>query len=1442
MVLMISLIQNTPISNSDLPQMTTPWYKKFFKKIKTLVIPDPELISQMNIHNTTKLKDDNKISEIPKKNKKNSGTEAAMILLEEGDFGTASLSIEPKQDSLKDRTQKVFEKLKKELDSKPKDFEGVFEDDGSVEDLKDLRVGHLNTRKFEKEEFERLRANAQLRKAELRRIKPNLSEIDYISMGEAPLRRERILKGKGEVYNEGYDLHDEGRWSRVGITKHNKIIKEKEKSKHSFTRGQSNPGDKKNNSDSPNPRKAIDLAKYIKNMHEKDKNKKNEEKQEKLFQELNDLEQKKKELTVGMSGFDDNFTTNKARKFGTNMIYVDKKGKTHESHFPENDVNNQVNPLHYLKISIILKNEDMEIHTLENMQDVAKKHVAERKLKFNCDKILSELRKEYTITKFEKMHRKIQEHQREVKEGNQKGLTHNEKERIKAQKQIALDKLETNDSVSYSNLNSSGATAGAAHSTMKTNFSNFTGFADNSAEGFVNEADLDYRSNQINQKDDEDGSITSEEIKNIQKQKIEHAPVAKETELNPENIKALNQDFIEKKAEIFRTIASKKEADEFDNILHENEIGNTSEILNRFEKTPELDDKSNELDKFLLSGDDENDSGSVADFDSNKAQFESERTRVSANQDDLLLAPVFSEDEIIKEGPISLTVPRITGDDDPYSENNSFRYYYDQEYIFSISVCELFITEVEAFQTNRYLNNFICQYFSSLIRDTQFIQFVEYAKMTMGMQLVKHFDKYQEEYTDIVNKHKRKFDSTSIQDLLTNFGQDLPSFLDDLMTLLEKIADEYTESWDQKYDEIIKPMILDGMNSFKKYGLKIETLEMLIVSTFFLQENDPVAYRTRIFSSLEYHKTLLSEAFGSDFFEFMPDMLRHGRRSICNYFDIYGANYYYSDCGALFQEIGVTNKLYSKCRAIYNSIFSIAEAIPGFCSKMPQVKNFVDDIFMKISKQLGKNLYLYNKINIEFISDNLFNYMLDRYHEVTSLLEMYKHFTSTRTRFSQQIMTYLFPLFYRLRFNFQRDAMFEYKIQVLDQNIEKYLTKIKKFRFPFSKPVARIMEHIFTEINKKELSSRLGNKLKNYRFRESASFFCVVSTKIYMATLCDLIYEKMTFPFLYKFYKYDFVFEYLSSFLLDYSTEFDMYNNDQKKIVAHFKIEMKNKMQEIRNDLINSLYLFWPQLLDKVPRDALILILIYAKNLELDLGECLKETIMVWINVFLEKNIDQLTMPGFRVEYDMVEFFWDLSIVVLEKQKFENVMRLDKVVFYFFKQLTDFSNYTKNELLTNMGNLYSHFDNWDSKMEEYIYKYKQTNTKALMIDCKQDHDGQETECIENDSDAPFVASGCPEFSMKSENGLCITECPAGFVEHGMFCKKPEVILKKLMKSASECDANLGCVRLTDTLFIEECPKMFKSSSLLCFPKCPYGMSDEGNYCKKSIISRVTTYY
>lgn len=1443
-----SAVEITPDTN---PVMHKTWYQKIFKRLKSLVIPDPALMSKLNNgpdsqeagKNSMNAKAEDRIS-----------NEAAMFLMEESDFGSGGMKVKTKESNLEIRTKHVFEKLKKELSTPAGDFEGAFEDDGSLEDLKDLRVGHLATRKFEKEEFRKLRAQAKLKEVQLKKLKPDLSTIDFRSLGENPGGEARVLKGKGKVTNEMYDLRSNGQWSRVGISKKSAHAKKypRNQTKDSNEKPMSRGGTSRRR-DLKNGRQLMNFANRMKNDAVAKK---------KTMDKLSNMLKKKKEIKKTLTGFEDSFTTNRAMKYGQNLLYRDENNILQESEFTEADVNNQTMPLHYLKIEVILQKNELVIYNMNNLQRVANKHVDDNGLLFDVDTILSEMRKSYHLSEYERDRKSKNDLQRDVVNNNKTGMNHIEKEQLRIHKQQALDMLETNDSSPVLiDQFSSNATAEPGGSTLMTNFSNFSAFQHGTGENFLDGDNLSFRSGISAPKDLDEGSISSEEFRNAPNLKIEKAKEDVQEldtenmenlrkdfvednlkELNTENIKRISRDYVDKKVQVFRDNAHKKQTDEFDEILKEHqEMDQPGNTPDNSEFVEDLPNSSQDIHR-MISGDIQG-SQETDDFDSNKAMLASERSGdLTADNSILMKELVYRSDEVITEGPISLTVPLITGDEEVFDEYNNFRYYYDQEYIFAMGVCEMYITEVEAFQLNGYLNKFICQYFASLIRKTEYIDYVEFAKMTMGMRLVSHFDKHQTTFSHLVSKYMKRADSSSFSNLIENFSDSIPGFLDELMGLLEVIAADYIKQWEKDYENVIKPMILEALNTFKKYGLKNDTLEMLIVSTFYLEEKDPIAYKSRVFAVLDQHKMMLSEPLGSDFFEFLPDMLRHGRRSLCNYFDIYGSNYYYSDCGFLLEEIGIETKLYSKCRAIYNAIFSIAEAIPGFCSNMPLVKNFVDDVFMKISKQLGKNLFLYNRINIEMVSDVLFEFMKERYHQVTSLLDMYKHFTYTRTRFSKQNMTDLFPLFYKLRFNFQKDAMFEYKIQVLDQNLMKYLAKVKKYKFTYTTPVSRIMDHIHREISKKEFSSRLGNKLKNYRFRESASFFCTVSTKIYMATLCELIYEKMTFPFLYKFYKYDFVFEYLNSFLLDYSFEFDMNNNEQKKVVAHFKIEVRRRMQEVRNDLINSLYLFWPQLLDKVPRDALVLILIYAKNLQMDLNESLQETIMVWINVFVEKNLERLVIPGFRVESDMIDFFWDLSMDVMERQKFVNIMKIEKVILFYFNKITDFQDLTKHNLLKNMGNLYAHYDNWDPRLENNLNHYKHTNTKALMIACKQDHDGEDIECIKNDSQAPFVESGCPEFSSKTENGLCITQCPVGFMDEGMYCKKPNVIMKRLMKSAIECDANLGCTRLADSLFIEECPKMFLSMSLMCFPKCPYGMADEGNYCKKSIIGQVTTYY
>jgi hypothetical protein len=334
----------------------------------------------------------------------------------------------------------------------------------------------------------------------------------------------------------------------------------------------------------------------------------------------------------------------------------------------------------------------------------------------------------------------------------------------------------------------------------------------------------------------------------------------------------------------------------------------------------------------------------------------------------------------------------------------------------------------------------------------------------------------------------------------------------------------------------------------------------------------------------------------------------------------------------------------------------------------------------------------------------------------------------------------------------------------------------------------------------------------------------------------------VNFPFLYLYYNYDFVFEYINSFIKHYVKDFDLDNNDPKKITAFFKIQINKTINDIRIDLIKSLYLFDPEIIETLNKEKLILILIFAKTIQTDADHLsLEEHIMPRLNLETKERLS--TIKDVDLEFGMIPFFKDIAKNMLEYIKFKNIMYFDKLIIYFVREMTNFKSYTKNDFMDNLWMIYTHFDNWDYYMNYFVENYKTINTDYLMMECRESRKNKKSEvCKRGHTNSPFVINACPPFSTTIENGICVSDCPEGFQDVGIYCLKPKVIFKKIYRNPEECDGNIGCVKLGDNLYVDRCPKLFSSISVMCFPECPYGTIDQGNSCKKKIVGRVTYYF
>ena len=810
-----------------------------------------------------------------------------------------------------------------------------------------------------------------------------------------------------------------------------------------------------------------------------------------------------------------------------------------------------------------------------------------------------------------------------------------------------------------------------------------------------------------------------------------------------------------------------------------------------------------------------------------------------------------TDEYIMNKGEIKISfrTSEVVEEEIKIDENDYFRYYYEPQYIFQLSVCQLFITELQAFQESMDINIFICQYFSSLLSKTEFLEYVEFAKGTLGIKLVEVFGEYEEEYSKILNKYVLSMHSESEGKLKENLQVTLPMFLDNLLTLIEEIANQYIDRIEKNFEEIIEPLVdqitrsVDGF--YHKENIKItkDKAMRLVFATYPSFESNPDLYRVRIMETLRYYAPNLTEELHSDFYTLLPDLLMVDRSTLCHHFEIFGTNNFYSECGYLLMESGIKDKLLSKCRQIFLVVFDIISAIPGYCSRMGKMIKVIQDIYTNIIIDLSKNLLLYKNIYIDAISKNIHNFVQKRLAKVDNFIEMYQYNTFKKLKFTGEVKTNLFPLFNTLRFSLENSSLTETKIRIIDFHLHDYLKKMKKYLLGFSSNVLKIQFQVNSEIIQSEKSSFLKTKLSNSEFRKKMKYYCIISTDIRLSIICDEVFDRVSFPFLYKFYQYPFVFQYIISFVHKYLNDFDLDNNDPHKIIRFFKLEMRQTLDRIRVDLIGSLYLFDPELLESLDKEVLILIMLFAKAIQKDAPwKSLEKDILPDINYIIkERYLEKI--KNYNVENGFQTFFKDMARNLIEKLEFRNIMYFDKLIIFFIREMLEFQNNTKQKMMVNLGRIYTHYYNWDQYMRYYIENFKVVNSENFMLKCNEERDDIKNQrCQKGNSSSPFVVRACPQFSSMIENGICASNCPDGYQDLGLFCQKPKVIFKKIYRRPEECNANLGCVKLAENFFIDKCPEMYISISIMCFPLCPYGTIDHGNSCKKRIISKMIYYY
>jgi hypothetical protein len=179
----------------------------------------------------------------------------------------------------------------------------------------------------------------------------------------------------------------------------------------------------------------------------------------------------------------------------------------------------------------------------------------------------------------------------------------------------------------------------------------------------------------------------------------------------------------------------------------------------------------------------------------------------------------------------------------------------------------------------------------------------------------------------------------------------------------------------------------------------------------------------------------------------------------------------------------------------------------------------------------------------------------------------------------------------------------------------------------------------------------------------------------------------------------------------------------------------------------------------------------------------------------------------------------------------------------YLRVLLKLTDNEKTQLRVQIPNMYAHYDNWSSELQRQFATYQQTDIQTILDYCNFNTNTRKKvqSCYQYAPYVNLVYEICSESSYLQDNMNCVTRCPEGFKDTGLFCEKPKVIVRRLYKTADKCGEK--CKRFgTFKFWITECPRNYKEVLTFCVPICSYGFEDHGKSCKKIFTGTVKFYF
>lgn len=754
------------------------------------------------------------------------------------------------------------------------------------------------------------------------------------------------------------------------------------------------------------------------------------------------------------------------------------------------------------------------------------------------------------------------------------------------------------------------------------------------------------------------------------------------------------------------------------------------------------------------------------------------------------------------------------------------RYQFDNRFFFFNEICQNYLPTFKTFQKDIDFNIFFCEEFSFLIHKNEF--YIEYFRTAISYfgHILKHaINDYIPRMMKLVDKGTPFVFGPDNIDICT-LDNELPGFFKEVYDI---IYQTYIS-----FDTHIKKSFITIRNWTDNLSKHYPTIPKQNIITILLNTlpNKVVSrkmYGHLITHKLKYYKNDFEEmSFFSDrFYLFIDEFKLTGQFSGCKIRTVFINNIYGPDCLDFLRKSNYTEDMVQKCRDILYRFTKALREKKRLC----QYSSVNPDLLRAMIEDLLKQAVIIIIKDSSIMTTELAAKVIYRYGKLSqNICEKAKSLLKVH-----HINTHLFNIIY-----YYRSFINEPEFGLFLENVLRRYDKLRKKYAFFSNKVNNMLK-----IEKLKFIRSTHNEKKSKMFmmkimQNTLSYACALYSENKYNTICNEMFKDVKLDFFLKFYQQRFVSHFLAHSIRENLLKYNFLRNKIGKLTIYNHLKFNMMVKKFKEEIMDDLKKITSDFIDELGKDKITLVLIFAKYINRDMNLNYDNTIIPAINSALPNYLPLLKQQRYSDE----EFFG--TLVAMGRDIYNGFAEEHQIAmkpfFTSYARLSQIlTHQEKKGLEQNLNFLFSHYSSWDYNLRVHYFAHQRSNYDKIQSKCQSDLiDDSETQCIREDARINLVYRECPLGSSRIGSDTCYSKCPTGFIDVGMYCRKPELLRRKVFESETDCGD--GCEIYDKEYYIKQCPQFYEAFMFYCIPYCPTGFTDYGATCGKNFVSKMKFYY